>query len=123
MWWLAAVIGLGVAYEFVRRSRFSDFPDCSEEEFVTTVLNTHSGLSKKRISAERSFIALTVGLPRRKVSPQLTFGEIAARADAGLALQPGDLRDEIERVLGAGSIHTDSTMAALVYLLVVARTQ
>jgi len=55
------------------------------------------------------------GLPRRKVASGLRVADVFGRADAGLALQPGDLLEDLHRRIGHVVEHESRmTMAEIV---------
>jgi hypothetical protein len=70
------------------------------------------------VQKERTWIAALSGLPRDKVASTLKIGDLIGRADAGLALQPGDLLEDLDRRLGVVLEHgAEMTIAEIVALL------
>jgi hypothetical protein len=86
---------MGLTYEWVRRRRFKDLPSMSDDDFASTIVRRRPDLKRDDILRWRRFVATTIGLPARHVTPNTRLSALALLCDAGLALQPGDLIEEV----------------------------
>ncbi|HEY6824713.1 MAG TPA: hypothetical protein VI195_09750, partial [Steroidobacteraceae bacterium] len=97
---LGGLSALAALLEWVRRRRFRDLLEESDEVFLSGVLRQLPTAKPGDVLRERGWIAVLSGLPRKKVAYGLRLADLIERADAGLALQPGDLLEDLDRRLG-----------------------
>ena len=91
----AAGVAMAVAYEWLRRRRFKDLPSMSDDDFASAIVQRRPDLKRDDILRWRRFVADTIGLPARYVTPTTRLSALAPLCDAGLTLQPGDLIEEV----------------------------
>lgn len=90
MWALLAIagVGFGASYEWIRRRRFKNLD-----------------------------VATTIGLPERHVTPSSRLSSLASLSDGGLALQAGDLIEEVASRTGRAAADIPDELGQLVILL------
>src|SRR5689334_5309412 len=96
---LGGLSAVAALLEWVRRRRFADLLEESDEVFFRGVRRLLPTASPEDVQRERAWIAALTGLPRDKVAYGLRLADLIERADAGLALQPGDLLEDLDRRL------------------------
>jgi len=112
---LTGLSAIAALVEWVRGRRFADFAEEADEVFFARVRALLPTAKLADVQRERTWISVVSGLPRRKVASGLRVADMFERADAGLALQPGDLLEDLHRRIGRVVEHGPRmTMAEIV---------
>jgi len=102
----ALIIGLVVAIcagsliELSRQRGIRQLPSQTDDEFISAIEALRPDFDSDEIVRERLRVSNIVGIPKSRVTSDLRISDLGKISMSGLAMQPGDLAEYLQRLGG-----------------------